>query len=109
MHYKPARSQNTLLRIAKATGHKLVITMSTQKEHRQRIEVGSGIHQVSPAMYWYKNGHLKNEDEARGAFKLAYQQGLDGMGQSIPQWMGLTAEQYDARMRDDSLPPLPRR
>jgi hypothetical protein len=57
-------------------------------------------------MYWYTHGHFKNEDEAMGAFKLAYQQGLDGMGKSISAWMGLSADQYDAWMRDGSLPPL---
>ncbi len=82
--------------------------MATQKEHRQQIDVGSTMKQVSPVMYWYKNHHFKNDDEARGAFKLAYQQGLDGMGKSISEWMGLTPEQYDAWMRDDSLPPLRR-
>jgi hypothetical protein len=79
--------------------------MTNQKELRQRIDVGPGLRQVSPALYWHMNGHFKNDDEARGAFKLAYQQGLDGMGTSISEWMGLTPEQYDAWMRDGSLPP----
>jgi transcriptional regulator with XRE-family HTH domain len=100
-------STNTLKRIAKATSHKLVITL-TQKDHRQLVDVGSNMNQVSSVMYWYKDGHFKTEDEARGAFMLAYQQGLDGMGKSIRQWMGLTTEQYDAWLRDDSLPPRQR-
>ena len=60
--------------------------------------------QVSPAMYWYQHGHFKNDDEARGAFRLAYQQGMDGMGASVHEWMGLTEDQYDAWMRDETLP-----
>ena len=80
--------------------------MTTQREHRQEIDVGSGMHQVSPVMYWYKNKHFKNDEEARGAFKFAYQQGLDGLGQSISEWMGMTPEQYEAWMRDEALPPL---
>jgi len=78
--------------------------MATQKDHRRQIDVGSNMRQVSLVSYWYKSGHFKNEDEARGAFRLAYQQGLDGMGNSISEWMGLTSEQYDAWMRDGSLP-----
>jgi hypothetical protein len=54
--------------------------------------------------YWYRGGHFRNQDEAIGAFKLAYQQGLDGMGPSIQQWMGLTGPEFDAWMRDDALP-----
>jgi hypothetical protein len=80
--------------------------MATQREHRQKIDVGATIKQVSPVSYWHKSGHFKNEDEARGAFKLAFQQGLNGMGMSISEWMRLTPEQYDASMRDESLPPL---
>ena len=76
----------------------------TQAEKRRSIDVGPQIGQVSAASYWYKAGHFANEDEARGAFKLAYQQGLDGMGASIGEWMGLTDEEYDAWMRNDSLP-----
>lgn len=80
--------------------------MMSQKEHRQKIDVGPGMAQVSPVMYWYRNNMFKNEDEARGAFKLAHQQGLDGLGASVAGWMGLTPEQYDAWMRNDSLPRL---
>ena len=60
---------------------------------------------VSPAAYWYHAGKFANDDEARGAFKLAYQQGLDGMGKSIAEWMGMSAAEYEAWMRDESLPP----
>jgi len=78
--------------------------MATQKDLRRGIDVGPGVNQVSSAAHWYKQGHFKNDDEARGAFRLAYQQGLDGMGTSISDWMGLTAEEYDAWMREDALP-----
>ena len=47
---------------------------------------------------------FNSDDEARGAFKLAHQQGLDGTGTSIQAWMGLTREQYDAWMRNGTLP-----
>lgn len=75
-----------------------------QKEIKRGIDVGSGFHQVSHAKYWFRYGHFKNEDEARGAFRLAYQQGLDGMGKSIAKWMGLTEREFASWMRDDSLP-----
>jgi hypothetical protein len=75
-----------------------------EKEKRGSVNLGGGLTQVSPVAYWYKHGHFRNDDEARGAFRLAYQQGMDGMGKSVPHWMGLTDKEYDAWMRDDSLP-----
>lgn len=60
----------------------------------------------SSVAFWYRNEQFKNEDEARGAFRLAYQQGMDGMGKSVQDWMGLTKEEFDAWMRSDALPPL---
>ena len=80
--------------------------MITQAEHRNRIDIGPAMSQVSPVMYWYKARHFKNDEEARGAFRLAYQQGLDGMGTSIAGWMGLNDKQFEAWMKDESLPPL---
>lgn len=77
----------------------------TQKEIKQSIDVGPGMGQVSTVAYWYKHGYFANDDEARGAFRLAYQQGLDGMGKSIQKWMGLSDQEFDAWMRDNSLPP----
>lgn len=74
------------------------------KEKRQGLDVGSKMNQVSPVSYWYKHGHFKNEDEARGAFRLAYLQGMDGMGKSTQEWMGLSEVEFDAWMRDDALP-----
>ncbi len=81
----------------------------TQKENRRGINVGPQMNQVSPVAYWQKHGHFKNEDEVRGVFRLAYQQGLDGMGQSIQEWMGLSVEEFDAWMRNDELPETPKR
>lgn len=81
----------------------------TQKDKRRGIDVGPTMSQVSPAIYWYKAHHFRNEDEARGAFRLAYQQGQDGMGTSTAQWMGLTDEEYAAWMRSESLPKLTKR
>lgn len=78
----------------------------TQKEKRQGVDIGPNMGQVSPVSYWYKYGHFKNEDEARGAFFLAYRQGLDGMGKSIQEWMGLSKAEFDAWMRDNALPKL---
>jgi hypothetical protein len=75
-----------------------------QRDKRRGIDVGSGLHQVSPVSYWYKNGHFKNEDEARGAFRLAYQQGMDGMGESVAKWMGLTEEEFSLWMSHDGIP-----
>lgn len=80
--------------------------MVTQREHRRGVDVGPTMAQVSPVVYWYRAKHFKNEDATQGAFELAYQQGLDGMGESIQQWMGLTDEEYSAWMRDQSLPKL---
>ena len=74
------------------------------RQCRKKIDVDHRMKQVSPALYWYKHGYFKNEDEARGAFKLAYQQGMDGMGKSVQKWMGMTAEEFDLFMRHDSIP-----
>ena len=75
-----------------------------QRDVRRKVAVGPGMHQVSSASYWYKYGHFKNEDEARGAFKLAYQQGLDGMGAGIREWMGLTEEEFGRFISNDAIP-----
>jgi hypothetical protein len=87
-------------------------TASAKKKTRQHaqgrsVAVGPSLSEVSPVAYWYKHGHFKNEHEARGAFRLAYQQGLDGMGESVAAWMGLTISEYDAWMRDETLPSTP--
>jgi hypothetical protein len=62
---------------------------------------------VSPAAWWAtcgQFGHFGSYAEARGAFKLAYQQGYDGLGSSVGGWMGLSSEQFDAWMRNDGIP-----
>ena len=74
------------------------------KEEKQGVDVGSGFYQVCPVAFWYLNGHFKNEDEASGAFTLAYQQGLDGMGKSISEWMGFTETEYGLWHRKGALP-----
>lgn len=61
---------------------------------------------VSPVSYWYKAGHFRSEEEARGAFRLAYQQAMDGMGVSVQEWMGLSVEQFSAWMSKGELPDL---
>jgi hypothetical protein len=90
--------------MATKTGSAVKHPAITQAEKRRGIDVGPGLTQVSTAAYWYQGGQFMNDDEARGAFRLAYQQGLDGMGTSIAEWMGLTDEQYHAWMREDALP-----
>ena len=75
-----------------------------QKEKRQGVDVGSGLVQVCSVADWYQYGHFKNEEEARGAFVLAHQQGLDGMGKSIPEWMGLSETEFNSWINDGSLP-----
>ncbi len=75
-----------------------------QNEKRQGDDVGSALSQVCPVADWYRNGYFKNEEEARGAFILANQQGLDGMGESISKWMGLSDAEFNSWMKDDSLP-----
>lgn len=70
------------------------------------IDVTTISGEVSPVIFWYRVGHFRSEEEARGAFRLAHQQGLDGMGKSVRQWMGMTDEEFDAWMRHDALPPL---
>jgi hypothetical protein len=75
-----------------------------QRDVRRKLAVGPGMHEVSSVSYWYKYGHFKNEDEARGAFKLACQQGNDGMGENVREWMGLTVEEFKSFMQHDALP-----
>lgn len=61
---------------------------------------------VSSVGHWYRCGDFANADEARGVFKLAYRQHVDGMGASAEEWMGLTTADFYAWMRDGSLPPI---
>lgn len=79
--------------------------MASQREHRRRIHIDDGMGSVMSAGVWWREGHFDSEEEARGAFKLAYQQGMDGMSSSVAAWMGLTEAEFDAWMRHGSLPP----
>jgi hypothetical protein len=79
--------------------------MATQKEMRRGVSVGGGFFDVTSVTSWYRAGHFKTDEEALGAFKLAHQQALDGMGASHAEWMGLTADEFNAWMRTDALPP----
>lgn len=74
------------------------------KEQRKPSTVGVGAHAICTVVYWYRAGRFKTDEEARGAFMLAYQQGMDGMGAAPADWMGMTDDEYDAWMRADALP-----
>lgn len=65
---------------------------------------GVNLKNVMTAASWLRHQGFKNEDEARGAFRLAYYQWLDGVGDSPEEWMGLNSEEFRAWMKDDSLP-----
>ena len=78
------------------------ITKNSTKNHRPKSI--SSKHEVSSVAFWYKAGHFKSDEEAQGAFKLAHQQGLDGMGASVREWMGLTPDEYGAWYSKDILP-----
>lgn len=54
--------------------------------------------------FWYRHGHFRNEEEARGAFELAYQQAMDGMGTSPHEWMGMTEAEYNQWRMNGKLP-----
>lgn len=73
-------------------------------DEKRGIEVPPGLCQVSTVAWWYRRGHFESDIEAKGAFRLAYQQGMDGMGVSVQQWMGLTEEEFANWMRDEILP-----
>lgn len=77
---------------------------TSETDPRRAVKIGPHMGEVSPVMYWYRHHHFANEDEAQGAFKLAYQQAMDGMGPSIHEWMGLTAGEYELWHRTDQLP-----
>jgi hypothetical protein len=68
------------------------------------VRVDGGILDVTSARAWWEAEHFDSPAEARGAFKLAYQQGMDGMGSSPREWMGLDEKAFDAWMRKGTLP-----
>ncbi len=75
-----------------------------QKMMRRRVDVSNSINGVTTVGSWYKAGHFDNDEQALGAFKLAYQQGLDSMGESISAWMGLNEDEFAEWMKNDTLP-----
>ena len=77
----------------------------TQREMRQGIAVDGGLRDVTSVTWWYRAGHFQSEEAAAGAFELAYQQGMDGMGKSTAAWMGMTEAEFDDWMRNKKLPP----
>jgi len=77
---------------------------ASQASARRNIDIGPELNQASPVAYWYRNNYFVNDDEARGAFRFAYQQGLDGMGRSIHEWMGLTEIEYSEWLKNEELP-----
>ena len=60
---------------------------------------------LTTVVEWWRHGHFDSVIEATGAFKLAYQQGLDGCGRSVQEWMGLNEDEFTAWMLDGALPP----
>jgi len=71
----------------------------TQASIKQSVKTGGW--NVTQVKDWAKVGHFNSKEELRGALKLAYQQGLDGMGKSIAHWMGLSQDEYDLWMRNE--------
>ena len=59
---------------------------------------------VTPAGNWYRAGMFLSEDEAHGALLLAYQQWLDGCGDSIFEWVGLSEAEIADWLADGKLP-----
>lgn len=80
------------------------MTKITQRERKQGIVVDRGLRDVTSVTSWYRGGHFISEEAAKGAFELAYQQGMDGMGKSLASWMGMTDTEYDQWMRNKTLP-----
>lgn len=65
---------------------------------------GFSLEQVSSWGFWYRHGHFKNDDQARGALLLAHQQFLDGMGKSREEWLGISSVEFAAWYDRDELP-----
>lgn len=75
-----------------------------QRKIRQGVTVGDGLTDVSSVGYWWANWNIPNDEQGRGSFWLAYQQAMDGMGESIHAWMGISKEELGAWMRYGALP-----
>lgn len=53
----------------------------------------------------WMSGHFKSEDEARGAFEYAENQGQEGMGDAgARDWMGLTRDEWNSWKHSRTLP-----
>lgn len=76
----------------------------SQREIRQGVVVDGGHMDVSSVTSWYRADHFKSEEAAAGAFELAYQQAMDGMGKSIESWMGMTEAEFNEWIRNKTLP-----
>ncbi len=82
-----------------------MMKIATQREMRQGIAVdGDLITDVTSVTGWYRADHFMSAEAAVGAFELAYQQGMDGMGKSVRLWMGMTEAEYSAWMLSKALP-----
>jgi hypothetical protein len=66
--------------------------------------IGARLDQLTSVIGWYREGFFTNDDELRGALKLAYQQAQDGMGDSVPGWMGLTRYEFNEWFPYGTLP-----
>jgi hypothetical protein len=77
----------------------------TQREMREGIAVDGSFTDVISVTSLYRARFFKSDEAAMGAFELACQQGLNGMGKSIGEWMGMTEAEYDDWMREKKLPP----
>ena len=75
-----------------------------QSAAKAGVKVDGGFLDVTSARAWWEAEHFDSPAEARGAFKLAYQQGMDGMGSSPRQWMGLSEKAFNTWMRSGALP-----
>jgi len=54
---------------------------------------------------WLRAGLFATNEQARGAFMLAHQQWLDGLGRgSHREWLGMTEAEFNAWMRDHKIP-----
>jgi hypothetical protein len=54
---------------------------------------------LTTVMEWIAAGLFDNEDEIRGAMKLANQQALEGAGENTAHWLGMKGDQFDQWMR----------
>lgn len=78
--------------------------LETNKFKRSYLNMPDKNHNQTTVTEMYRCGHFSSEEEAMGAFKLSYQQAIDGIGISVEDWMGLSQMEYSAWMRSDQLP-----